>query len=244
MWSFSSPTTSLYRIAPTRGQSVAHEVLGDYRGRLGHDAYDAYDTFPHAIHQLDHLHINRWLEVMEIKNRLEPRPLVREVDAKLTRAGHPPDEVLRFADGVRRILRGTILWADAHPEAPGRMGRKARRAAERALARLLREPWRDEDCSRIAGTLRKHRRSVSTFLTEPGVSWNNNAAETEIRQGVLYRKISEADVPGPGAAVLERLLTAYRTCKKRSLQFLQVLKTSHQGSGYPGFAPSSGAPTS
>ena len=68
------------------------------------------------------------------------------------------------------------------------------------------------------------RRHLFTFLVVPGVSWNNNDRETQIRQGVLYRKICGGRRSWTGAWVLERRLTIYRTCQKRRLEFIEVLK--------------------
>ncbi len=224
LWTFTHPNAVVYRIANSRGTDVVDEMIGGYQGTIIRDGWRPYDSLTSATHQLDALHINRWLEQGEVKHRLEPRPLLREVEAKLTSAGHPPEEFLQFADGVRRILRGTILWSDSHPEAPGRVRRKVARSAYRSMTRLLREPWRDADARRISETLWFHRRHLFTFLVVPGVSWNNNDSETQIRQGVLYRKISGGRRSWTGAWVLERRLTIYRTCQKRRLEFIEVLK--------------------
>ena len=106
---------------------------------------------------------------------------------------------------------------------------------------LLGRTWNDPDAARIAGELRKRRDTLFTFLIEPGVPWHNNGAETEIRQGVLYRKISGGRRSWTGAWVLERLLTVYRTCRKRELDFLGVVREAISGNGYPAFGPPSGA---
>jgi hypothetical protein len=45
-----------------------------------------------------------------------------------------------------------------------------------------------------------------------------------------------------GAWVLERLLTVYRTCKKRGLDFLSVVNDALRGNGYTLFGASSAPP--
>jgi transposase len=159
-------------------------------------------------------------------------------------AGRPPEEFLRFADGVRRIARGAILWSEGHPDAPGRVRRRVERSARRALTRLLNEPWHDPDAVRIAKELRKRRRMLFTFVVTPGVPWHNNEAESQVRQGVLFRKVSGGRRSWLGAWILERLLTVYRTCKKRELDFLGVVINALKGNGYPEFGAPSGAPAS
>ena len=241
MWVFVTLSSVVYRIANTRGHEVVEEVLGGFEGTLVSDAWRPYDVVTTAKRQLDLLHVNRWLEKAEVEKRLEPRLLLKDTPAKLTSAGRPPEEFLRFADGVRKVLRETILWSETHPEAPGRVRRKVARAARKAMKRHLKEPWQDEDAARIAQELRRRRKMLFTFVTEPGVPWHNNSAENAIRQGVLFRKVSGGRRSWDGAKVLERLLSIYRTCRLRELSFVKVLMDATGGRGYPEFrAPSAG----
>lgn len=244
MWVFSHLRAVVYRIAPSRAQDVVREMLEGYAGTIVRDAWDPYDCLTTAGHQLDLLHVNRWLERAEYLHRVEPRPLLKEAEAKLMSAGRPPEEFLRFADGVRRIARGVIVWSEGHPDAPGRVRRRVERSARRALTRLLNEPWKDSDAVRIAKELRKRRRMLFTFVVTPGVPWHNNEAESQVRQGMLFRKVSGGRRSWMGAWILERLLTVYRTCKKRELDFLGVIISALKGDGYPEFGAPLGAPAS
>ena len=81
-----------------------------------------------------------------------------------------------------------------------------------------------------------------TFVIRPAVPWHNNEAESQVRQGVLFRKISGGRRSWMGAWVLERLLTVYRTCRKRGLAFLEVIGGALEGKGYPAFLTPSVAP--
>ena len=242
MWVFCHLEAVVYRIAPSRASDVVQEMLGGYEGTVVHDAWDPYDSLTSAKHQLDLLHVNRWLERAEWLHRVEPRPLLKEVEPKLVSAGRPPEEFLRFADGVRRTLRGVIRWTEENPDAPKRVRRRVKRSAKRALTRLLKEPWRDPDAIRIAKELRSRRRMLFTFVTTPGVPWHNNSAESQIRQGVLFRKISGGRRSWLGAEILERLLSVYRTCKKRGTDFLHVVIEALKGGSYSALTATSGAP--
>jgi transposase len=183
LWVFVHVTAVVYRIAPSRGQDVLREVLEGFEGTLVRDAWDPYNCVTTADHQLDLLHINRWLEWAEVLHRVEPRPMLKVVDAKLTSAGHPPDEFLGFADRLRALLRESVLWIEAHPDASGRARRRIHQGARRALAHLVLHDWRDRDAARISKELWSKRRMVFTFLRKPGVSWHNNLAENHVRQG-------------------------------------------------------------
>ncbi len=244
LWVFSHPEAVVYRIAPSRGQDVVEEMLHGCRGTIVHDGWVPYDIIGSADHQFDLLHANRWLEREEILHRLEPRPLLHEVEARLTSAGPPPREFLDFADGTRWLLRYAIEWSERHSKASGRERREFYRSIRRLMADHLRREWQEPAAARIANELWKRRGSLFTFLIKPGVAWNNNDAETQIRQGVLYRKISGGRRSWAGAWALERLLSIYRTCRKRGLQFVDVLKDALSGWGYPAFGAPSVQPQS
>jgi transposase len=240
LWVFVHVTAVVYRIAPSRGQELVREVLKGFEGTLVRDAWDPYNCVTTADHQLDLLHINRWLERAEVLHRVEPRPLLKVVEAKLTSAGHPPDEFLEFADRLRGLLRETVLWSEAHPDISGRERRRGHKGARRALAHLALHPWRDRDAARISKELWTKRRMVFPFLRKPGVAWHNNLAENHVRQGVLYRKISRGRRSWTGAWVLERLMSVYRTCRVRGLNFVEVMRDALRGKGYPAFGAPSG----
>jgi transposase len=240
LWVFVHLTAAVYRIAPSRGQEVVREILEGFEGTLVRDAWDPYNSVTTADQQLDLLHINRWPERAEVLHRVEPRPLLKEVEAKLTSAGRPPEEFLEFADRLRRLARGTVLWSEAHPTASGRERRRVHKAARRALAHLVLHDGNVRDAARISKELWQKRTMVFTFLFRPGVAWHNNLAENHVRQGVLYRKISGGRRSWRGAWVLERLMSIYRTCRIRGLNFVEVVRDAMRGKGYPAFGtPSS-----
>lgn len=239
LWAFSHPNAVVYGITPGRGQETVLEFLEGSHGTIVHDGYVPYDILRTADHQFDLLHANRWLEREEYLHRVEPRPLLKDIPAKLVSVGRPPEEFLEFANDTRWLLRHAIEWSYQHPNAPGRERREFYRSMRWLMTHHLRNGWREPAAARIAEQLEQRRDSLFTFLIKPGVAWNNNDAETQIRQGVLYRKISGGRRSWAGAWVLERLLTIYRTCRKRSIQFVKVIIDALAGSGYPEFgAPS------
>ncbi|MGA8537372.1 MAG: transposase [Thermoplasmata archaeon] len=175
---------------------------------------------------------------------MEPRPLIRAVEPKFRSAGRPPEKSLKFADGVRKVLGGAILWSTGHPEALLRLRRRVERSARRALTRLLNEPWKDSEAARIAKGLRHRQSMLFTFVLGPRVPWHNNEAESQVRQGVLFRKTRGGRRSWMGAWVLEQLLSVYRTCRKRGLEFLRVASDALHGVGYPAFGAPSSTPES
>ncbi len=244
MWVFSHLQAVVYRIAPSRGQDVVREMLEGFEGTLVRDAWDPYDCLTTAKHQLDLLHVNRWLERAEWLHRVEPRPLLRPIEPQLRSAGRPPRGVPAVRRRSAENTKGSDPLVGGSPRCPTPSATSIECSARRVLTRHLNEPWSDLDASRIAKELRHRKRQLFTFVVEPGVPWHNNEAETQIRQGVLFRKISGGRRSWMGAWVLERLLTVYRTCRKRGLEFLQVVSDALNGRGYPAFGAPSGTPES
>ncbi len=168
-----------------------------------------------------------------MRHRVEPRRQLSEASAKLTSAGHPPTELLRFVDGVRSIYREAILGVKDRPEVSRVERTRAYRRALPRMAALLRIEWKNPDAARISKELRKRRGMLFTFLRTPGVPYHNNAAENAIRQGELIRPVSGGRRTWAGAHVLKWLLTVYRTCRKRGVSFRDRLLTRLMGAGPP-----------
>lgn len=110
---------------------------------------------------------------------------------------------------------------------------RALRRATRRMAAVLRIDWKDRDARRIVKELRRRRGMLFTFLRVPGVPYHNNGAENAIRQGVLIRKVSGGRRTWAGARTLERLLTMYRTCRKRGESFRDRVLAMLMGAGPP-----------
>jgi len=91
------------------------------------------------------------------------------------------------------------------------------------MGRFLAKRWRDVDAARIADELDQRLATLFTFVRRPGVSWNSNEVEREVRVAVVHRKISGGRRTARGAQVLERLLTVGRTFGKRKQPFWGVV---------------------
>lgn len=241
LWTFSAIEAVLFEADPSRGASVPLRVLKGFQGVLGRDAWDPYDQVECEAHQLDPVHINRWLERAEVKNGVEPRPLLKPVEAQVTRRGRPPEELIRFADGVRRVLRDAVAFATTNPPPDARDRKRAYKAYRRRLKRHVNHSWRHPDAVRISKELRKRLDQVFTFVRIPGVPWHNNDAELQIRQGVLHRKVSGGRRSRAGADILARLLSVYQTCKKTGENFNALVRDvyARAGAALPSPVPSS-----
>jgi transposase len=155
LWVFASTIGSYYKVAPTRGHEVPEETLKGFDGVLGRDAWKPYDVVKCAGHQLDLLHVNRWLERAEIKHRVEPRSLLTSKPAKLTKPGRPPEQFIDFADGIRSILKRAIEYTDKDPPPSMEERENACREFQEEMKAFLDRKRTDEDAVRISNELRK-----------------------------------------------------------------------------------------
>lgn len=226
LWVFTCVMSTYYKIAPTRGHEVPEVVLKGFNGDLTRDAWKPYDGVKSG-HQLDLLHVNRWLERAEIRHRIEPRSLLTSKTAKLNGPGRPPEEFIQFSDGVRAILKDAIEFSKKKP-IPSRLERKnAYGSFGQKMKAFLAKEWTDKDVLRIAKELRNRLEMLFTFVKKSGVDWHNNNAERAIRQGVLHRKISGGRRTWMGARSLEILLSVLETSKKRGIRFLDWIRKSY-----------------
>src|SRR5580658_9730403 len=243
LWVGTSPKATVYHIQEGRGGKEAASMWAGYRGTLTHDGLDSYNAVKGAIHQMDLVHVNRWLQQVEASHGIAPRGLLSQRGPLYRRRGRPPREFLRFAQGIRARLRAEVRWAERYPgvSAESREHRYAR--AVKSMDRFLSREWQDEDAVRIYKELGQRLERLFTFVRIPGVPWNSNEAEREVRVAVIHRKISGGRRTARGAWVLERLLTVWRTCAKRRLRFWETVSDKLEGQPQRGLGPPSAGPT-
>ena len=231
VWVGVSPTATVYftqhesQVAKgARSKDAAARMWAGYTGTLTHDGLTSYNGVDEAVvHQWCLVHLNRELQKVEAAYGIEVRGFMEEKPPKFTRAGRPPREFLRFAAGVRVRLSREVRWVEAHPEASLRRRERRYRRALRSMVRFLARPWKDTDAVRISGTMRKGRETIFTFVRVPGVPWSSNGAERELKVPVRIRKTQGGRKTERGTWVMDRILTVWRTCRRRGLPFLEVV---------------------
>ncbi len=86
----------------------------------------------------------------------------------------------------------------------------------------------------FANNLLKIWPALWTFLTVPGVTPTNNAAERALRGPVIHRRLSHGNQSDDGERFTERSLSAPVTCRlqhRSLLVYLRELLTAHQTGG-------------
>jgi transposase len=196
LWSFSTPSLR-YFLHGNRRKAMVDAVLGDrFAGVLVTDFYAAYDHYP-GPHQRCWVHLLR--DIHELRRK------------------HPADVALaRWARFVHRLYRSAVGECGPaptlSPASQEAWRRERQQAYERALARRC-QPFAGKAvpqrvlCERIL----KYLPELFTFLTDPRVPADNNAAERSIRPIVVRRKISGGTRSSAGTLCRTALWTLTET---------------------------------
>jgi len=120
-----------------------------------------------------------------------------------------------FAKKLRRLLGDAIRLWRRREQLPKTTYASRRRRLEIRLQQLIDTPWNDAHAKRLVKRLRRHRNDLFTFLDQPGVPFDNNAAERAIRPAVTIRKNSYGNRSARGADCQAVLMSIFRTLKGR-----------------------------
>jgi hypothetical protein len=217
IWSFSSPEVRYYTYRHSRGSIVAKEVLGDeFAGALVADFYAAYN-FYEGLKQRCWVHLGRDLKTLVEKNPDLPSVAawVEKVFDVYYRAKDSAEQ--KYTDLERSRLRANFereLLELAKPY----LGVKS--APERILA---------ERMTSFIGEL-------FTFVSNPEVPSENNAAERAIRPAVVARKISGGTRSQRGSKTFSVLRTLFETWSlqgKNSIDACREMITSSAAPASP-----------
>jgi len=197
LWCFTTPDLTYYMIDRCRGSPALLKFFTEeFSGTLVSDFWAAYNGVVCALRQTCLVHLLRELEQTE-------------------KYKSPGKHWPAFAKKLRRLLGDAIrLWRrrDQLPEATYA---SRRRRLETRLDELIGAPWQDRHAKRLVKRLRRHRHDLFTFLDQPGVPFENNAAERAIRPAVIIRKNSYGNRSQRGADCQAVLMSVFRTLKQR-----------------------------
>src|SRR5215210_2091714 len=209
VWTFSTPTARLF-VRGSRAGSMVDTALGpDFAGVLVSDFYAAYDHVPTAKQRC-------WAH------------LLRDVHA--LRQQYPDDAALAaWATKLYRLFeRGR---AGATGATPGTRAAQRRQWALRAklqagLQTLATLPATEPPpvYQTLAKRLRRYEGELFTFVTEPGVPADNNAAERSLRHLVTQRKISDGTRSPQGSDTLMVANTLFGTWQAQGRDPLQACR--------------------
>jgi transposase len=192
IWTFSTPTARSF-LYGGRDKGMVDQALGDaFAGVLVSDFYKAYDHV-RAPKQRCWAHLLR--------------------DAHLLRTQHPKAAAVQtWVDDLQRLYRDAVAFVATASSDPLARAAAARGFDARLLA--LAQPWVADDTAPqhiLAARITRYIGELLTFVREPDVPPDNNAAERSLRHLVTSRKISGGSRSPDGTATKMTLATLFGT---------------------------------
>jgi|WetSurMetagenome_2_1015567.scaffolds.fasta_scaffold129704_1 transposase len=204
LWCFTAPELTFYLIDRRRGRPVVARFFRKaFGGTLVTDFWGPYNAVVCGARQVCLAHLLRDLEHVE-------------------RYKSPSPQWPLFAKKLRRLVGDAIRlsrWEDR--TLPGYIRRRDR--LHQRLDELMAAPWKDKQARRLLKRFRRHREDLFTFLDDPAVPFDNNAAERAIRPAVIIRKNSYGNRSERGADTQAVLMSIYRTLKQRGHDPLKTI---------------------
>ena len=176
LWSFSTPKVRYLLYRPSRGGAVVVEVLGEeFDGVLVSDFYGAYNVYQGP-------HQRCWVHLLRAMHQLKER--------------YPQEAaVAAWTQGVREVYDRAQAYPGSDPRLPGVVQQaqrvKQQREYEQELWTLCQPHVKTQAPMRVlCQRVERFLPELFTFVAEPQVTADNNAAERSLRPPVVSRKIS------------------------------------------------------
>jgi transposase len=192
IWTFSTPTER-YFLYGGRDKGMVTQGLGDaFSGVLVTDFYKAYDHVRGPKQRC-------WAHLLR--------------DAHLLRTQHPHDAAVQtWVDALHRIYLDAVAFVATATDDLTARALAARGLDARLLA--LAQPWVADDTAPqrlLSQRITRYLGELLTFVREPGIPPDNNAAERSLRHLVTSRKISGGSRSPEGTATKMALATLFGT---------------------------------
>lgn len=202
LWVFTTPCSTVYRIASSRGHPVAARVLGsDFPGVIVSDCATMYNKFPGPQHKC----IAHHLQAIQ-RQRKQPKMA-------------DPSYLDAWEQFWKDVLELTRARCELTSESFTRQRDELR---QRADALLDQEPRQLGD-RKFRTRMLNARAHLLTCLDYENVEPTNNRAERAIRPAVIARKLSCGNKTERGATASEILLSLAATAHQQARDFLTEL---------------------
>ena len=208
LWCFTTRNLTYYMINRSRGSpALMTFFIEEFAGTLVTDFWGAYNAVVCALRQTCLVHLLR--ELHHTEQYKAP-------------GKHWPE----FAKKLRRLVGDAIrLWRGRAEFSEETYALRRDRITTR-LTELLDTPWKDRHAKRLIKRLRRHQNDLFTFLDQPDVPFDNNAAERAVRPAVIIRKNSYGNRSDRGADCQSVLMSIFRTLKQRGHDPIQTISAA------------------
>ena len=209
LWTLTNADHTLYHVDRSRGGDVIVDLLGKAFGAAGQtlvsDFYGVYDQL-NATQQKCLAHLLR-----ELRDTIADRPELTG-HAFFKRCKRLVQDMLRLKQRRRELMKAVY-------------GAQVARVEQRLEELATASTWGDVDADRLTKRLKKHRKSLTTFLHKAEVDGTNNAAERALRPAVVMRKITGGSRSAEGAKAWAILASVMRTAEQQARDVVETTKT-------------------
>ena len=208
LWTLTNDDHTLFHVDRSRGGKVIAELLGKAFGADGQtlvsDFYSVYDQFTASMQKcLAHV-------LRELRDLVAKRPELK---------GHAFfKQCKRLLQDMLKLKRNRKTFKK--PEYTAQVARM-----ETRLSELAGRTWNDPDADRLTARLKKHEKSLTTFLHKPEVEGTNNTAERALRPAVVMRKITGGSRGEDSARAWAVLASVMRTTEQQGRDVVETIKT-------------------
>lgn len=220
--SVSTKLLTLQMVHPKRGKEAIDDmgVLGHFRGVAVHDRWASYMMFLLCLHSYCMAHILRELEFLhEVKRQAWAEEVARLLilAKKLAEGPAPPTrgQVEQVTSEYLAIVDRELQLCPVEPRQQGKRGRQKRTEARRML-----------------DALKDDMPQMLRFLTDPGVPFDNNQAERDVRMAKVKIKVSGCFRTLHGAQTFATIRSYISTVKKHSRDVLEDITAAFIGSPF------------
>jgi transposase len=218
MWTATTEHAAIFRIVCDRHRDRLEELLGgEFSGIVTSDRWWAYDLLDPEQRQACWSHLQR--DFRFHSEGLAAQQQFGEAGLELTRRLFETWHAFAEHRDRRRLTRE---MKPIKTELRNLLEHAANGSKRHRLHR------------RFANNLLKLWPALWTFITSPGVTPTNNAAERALRGPVIHRKLSHRNQSDDGERFTERSLSASVTCRlqhRSLLAYLRDLLTANQTGG-------------
>jgi len=210
VWTLTSMEEVAYLYTPTREGGTIQTMLRDFKGVLVSDFYAVYDAID-CPQQKCLIHF------------------IRDLNDDLLK--HPYDDGLkRLAREFTGLLKPIIDTVDQRGLKRRFLG-KHKVFVDRFYKRLGSEFGSGETANKLVERLHRNRDKMFTFLNFDGVPWNNNNAEHAVKAFANLRQVIDGLTSERGLRDYLVLLSLCETCKYKSIDFLEFLRSGSKNVG-------------
>jgi len=202
LWTFVTPTVTLYVIEPSRGKKVLEQVLGtDFSGFIGCDGLRSYSNFTDRLQRC-------WAHLLREARWLSER----------------------FSEAVGLYVGLRRLFLDLKAGVVGDPSLEVRRhfvlLGRRRLRYWLNKAYVGEEVLAFVSKVRNGFDFWFTFVLVEGLEATNNVAERALKEPIVQRKIMGTLRNRKGVEIYETMMSLFATWNKLGLDLHDQMATS------------------